>query len=102
MVSMLPICIYVSLMFENYICDKGVQNPFSPRPGVELNLQGFDLGEPSLHPLRGALLDAECKNGSLSVRGRPGIPYTLPFCKFSAIPKGKMPGRPTKTVHRHH
>lgn len=69
MVSMLPICIYISLMFGNYICDEGVQSPFSSRPGVELNLEGLGLGEPPRHPSQGTLLDAECKNGSLSAQG---------------------------------
>lgn len=45
MVSMLPICIYISLIFENCICDKEVQNSDSSRPGVDLNLEGFDFGD---------------------------------------------------------
>lgn len=96
MVSMLPICIYISLIFENCICDKEVQNSDSSRPGVDLNLEGFDFGDLYSTP-RGApswmlnvRKEAFQRGGGGAARG---FPILSPSISSGPHPKGECLGR---------
>lgn len=79
MVSMLPICIYISLIFENCICDKEVQNSDSSRPGVDLNLEGFDFGDLYSTPLGAPSWMPNVRKGVFQREGQPGDPLYFPF-----------------------
>lgn len=57
-------CIYISIVFGNCVCNRGVRDlaaPRNPRPGVDLNLKGLVFG-PSVAPLPGvrARVGAPC------------------------------------------
>jgi hypothetical protein len=86
-------CIYISFIFGNYICDEGVPNPGSSRPGVGLNREWFGFRDLRSTPPEcqssggGALLGASQR------RAYQGLPH-LPFLKAKAALKPGVPGSP--------
>lgn len=96
MVSMLPICIYISLMFGNYVYDKGVQNSFSSGAGVELNLEAFDLGGPPLHPSRAPSWMLNVRMGAFQREAGQGFSPLSLSVNSGPHPKGKCLRDPQK------
>lgn len=77
-------CIYISIVFGNCVCNRGVRDlaaPRNPRPGVDLNREGFGFRVLCRTPPwrqssgGGTLLGAECKEGSLEEHDRHTHPH---------------------------